>query len=152
MCCIWYKKISACRRSTSEAIIGIIQTKGKQVNFKFENVWWEPDPIMFACAEAFRFWSSKPNTQLDSGFHQYFHHRQIDGLSIIDSCIRQHQKYQFKWFDAPQLSQSIYVIHAKRQYDEEDMYEEKSITFNNFCVNKVGETLFCEKWQNYKSS
>ena len=43
--------------------------------------------------------------------------------------IIQHQKYQVKWFDEPQPPQSIDVIQAEREYDQEDIDNDEGITF-----------------------
>ena len=43
--------------------------------------------------------------------------------------IIQHQKYQVKWFDGPQSPQSIDVIQAEREYDQEDIDTDEGITF-----------------------
>ena len=90
-----------------------VQTKEKQVNFKYEKVWWEPVINMFTCTE-----------RKDQAKQMYNWGLASISVSITARSnygwIMQHQKYHAKWFDGPQPTQAIDAIQAERGYDEGD--------------------------------
>ena len=144
------KKISICRQNTFGVIFEKLQTKGNQLSFKYEKVWWEPVTIMFTCAER----KDQANQIYNSGL----------AFISISSTFRSIPSWLWMDYTAPKvLSQifrwatiaSIYWYNSgwKRAWRSRYWHRWRChiLIFINLCVSKIAEKL-CEKWRNFKSS